>query len=79
MAYHKNVKSMTKQEIERELKDFEWEYVALSDRSRTDQDYNEGRVVLDERKKVLTEELSVLSAPTTVGAEKGAKREKMAG
>lgn len=44
------VSEMSDQQIEHELKDFEWEYIALADWARTDDQYNGGVVYLDERK-----------------------------
>lgn len=50
---------MSVQAIERELENFAWEYIALSDLAQTDAYYAEGEKVLDARKIELTEELNL--------------------
>lgn len=41
----KNISTMSIQEIERELENFAWEYVALADKAQTDEYY--GNSILD--------------------------------
>ncbi len=52
-----DVSTMTVQQIERELKDFEWEYIALADKAQTDEYYAHGSKLLDIRKEALGKEL----------------------
>ena len=49
LSRRKSVYEMSDQEIERELKDFAWEYVALADWARSDEQYDAGKVYLEER------------------------------
>lgn len=49
----KDVAKMSLDEVEREWRDFGWEYIALSDRAQTDEYYAEHAAKLDERKKEL--------------------------
>lgn len=51
-----NVSEMSDQQIAYELKDFEWEYVALADWARSDAQYLAGEVYLNERKESLLRE-----------------------
>jgi len=51
-----NVSEMSDQQIEYELKDFEWEYIALADWARSDAQYLAGEVYLNERKESLLRE-----------------------
>ena len=53
----RNVTQMSTQEIKRELNNFEWEYIALSDRVQTDEAYADGAAALDQRKTELSAEL----------------------
>lgn len=68
------VSEMSDQEIAHELKDFEWEYIALADWARTDDQYNGGVVYLDERKLSLEleQELRASSSQLTPLAADGA-------
>ena len=61
------VSEMSDQQIAHELKDFEWEYIALADWARTDDQYNGGVVYLDERKLSLNleQELRARSSQLT--------------
>lgn len=61
------VSEMSDQQIARELEDFEWEYIALADWARTDDQYNGGVVYLDERKLSLNleQELRARSSQLT--------------
>lgn len=49
---------MRTDEIERELENFEWEFIALSDRAASDEDYKDGEIYLQAREKELTAELA---------------------
>ena len=51
-----NVSEMSDQQIAYELKDFEWEYIALADWARSDAQYLAGEVYLNERKESLLRE-----------------------
>lgn len=64
------VSEMSNQEIAHELKDFEWEYIALADWARSDEQYHAGVVYLDERKEALEreQELRAQSSQPTPGA-----------
>ena len=49
---------MSISEIERELENFAWEYVAVSDKAQTDAEYSRLASTLDERKAALESEIT---------------------
>lgn len=73
------VSEMSDQQIARELEDFEWEYIALADWARTDDQYNGGVVYLDERKLSLNleQELRARSSQLTQRALDSARRAEL--
>jgi len=49
---------MSISEIERELENFAWEYVAVSDKAQTDDEYSRFSSALDDRKAALESEIT---------------------
>lgn len=57
-----NPSEMSTTEIEHELRNYEWEYVALADWARSDEQYSAGEVYLNERQTALVRELEIRKA-----------------